>query len=173
MPIGKQTPSAQMDDLDWRILAELQADARLSFSELGRRIGMSTPATAERVRRLEDWGVIRGYAAIVDPERVGLAVGAFIRIRLAGPETLAQKLTSAVANMPEVLQCHRCTGDESFILKVRVESVGQLEALIDKLTPFGATSTSLILSSPVERRTIQALDLGYSTTKPSRSTKEP
>lgn len=173
MPIGKNTPSAQMDPLDWRILGELQADARLSYSELGRRIGLSTPATAERVRRLEDWGVIRGYAAVVDPERVGLAVGAFIRIRLTGPETLAQKLTSALGGMPEVLECHRCTGDESFILKVRVASVGQLEALIDKLTPLGATSTSLILSSPVDRRIILPPDPGYSTLKPSISTNEP
>lgn len=143
-----------MDEMAWKILAQLQADARLSFSELGRRIGLSTPATAERVRRLEDQGVILGYRAMVDPERVGLSVGAFIRIRLAGPESLARKLTEALERMPEVLECHRCTGDESFILKVRVESVGALEALIDKLSPFGATSTSLILSSPVDRRTL-------------------
>ncbi len=156
MPNRKLPPAAQMDEMAWRILAELQADARLSFSELGRKIGLSTPATAERVRRLEDMGVIRGYSVIVDPERVGLSVGAFIRIRLAGPETLAKKLTAALEQMPEVLECHRCTGDESFVLKVRVASVGELEALIDKLSPFGATSTSLILSSPVERKTIQA-----------------
>lgn len=156
MPNRKLHPVAHMDEMAWRILAELQADARLSFSELGRKIGLSTPATAERVRRLEDIGVIRGYSVIVDPERVGLSVGAFIRIRLAGPETLAKKLTGALEQMPEVLECHRCTGDESFVLKVRVASVGELEALIDKLSPFGATSTSLILSSPVERKTIQA-----------------
>jgi len=146
-----------MDQIDWRILGELQTDARLSYSELGRRIGLSTPAAAERVRRLEDWGVIRGYAAVIDPERVGLSVGAFIRIRLAGPESLAKKLTAELDEMPEVLECHRCTGDESFILKVRVESVGRLESLIDRLSQFGATSTSLILSSPVDRRTITAV----------------
>jgi len=145
-----------MDQIDWRILGELQTDARLSYSELGRRIGLSTPAAAERVRRLEDWGVIRGYAAVIDPERVGLSVGAFIRIRLAGPESLAKKLTAELDKMPEVLECHRCTGDESFILKVRVESVGRLESLIDRLSQFGATSTSLILSSPADRRTITA-----------------
>jgi len=155
--VSNQKPVAlgQMDEMAWKILAQLQADARLSFSELGRRIGLSTPATAERVRRLEDQGVILGYRAMVDPERVGLGVGAFIRIRLAGPESLARKLTEALERMPEVLECHRCTGDESFILKVRVESVGALEALIDKLSPFGATSTSLILSSPVDRRTLR------------------
>jgi len=147
-----------LDELDWRILGELQADARLSYSELGRRIGLSTPAAAERVRRLEDWGVIRGYAAVVDAERVGLSVGAFIRIRLAGPETLAKKLTAELDGMPEALECHRCTGDESFILKVRVDSVGRLESLIDKLSQYGATSTSLILSSPLERRTIRLME---------------
>lgn len=147
MPILIDAPS-------WRILAELQADARLSFSELGRRVGLSTPAAAERVRRLQDQGVIRGYAAVVDPLAAGLAVGAFIRIRLTGPETLARKLTAALEKMPEVFECHRCTGDESFLLKVRVASVSQLENLIDKLSPFGATTTSLILSSPIERTTI-------------------
>lgn len=154
MPNRKPSPLSQMDQMDWRILGELQADARLSFSELGRRIGLSTPAAAERVRRLEDWGVIRGYSAVIDPERAGLSVGAFIRIRLAGQESMAKKLTVELEGMPEVLECHRCTGDESFILKVRVASVGRLEALIDKLSQYGATSTSLILSSPVERRTI-------------------
>lgn len=154
----KSSPLSQMDQMDWRIVSELQADARLSYSELGRRIGLSTPAAAERVRRLEDWGVIRGYSATVDPERVGLAVGAFIRIRLAGPESLAKKLTAELDKMPEVLECHRCTGDESFILKVRVATVGRLESLIDRLSQFGATSTSLILSSPVERRTITPME---------------
>lgn len=154
MPNRKSQPPGGIDGLSWRILTELQADARLSFSELGRRVGLSTPAAAERVRRLEDLGVIRGYSAQVDPIAVGLTVGAFIRIRLTGAETLARKLTAALEKMPEVFECHRCTGDESFILKVRVGSVGQLEALIDKLSPFGATTTSLILSSPVERTAI-------------------
>lgn len=158
MTIRKSSPLLQTDQMDWRILSELQADARLSYSELGRRIGLSTPAAAERVRRLEDWGVIRGYAAVVDPERVGLGVGAFIRIRLAGPESIAKKLTAELDKMPEVLECHRCTGDESFFLKVRVASVGRLESLIDRLSQFGATSTSLILSSPVERRTITPIE---------------
>jgi Lrp/AsnC family transcriptional regulator, leucine-responsive regulatory protein len=148
----------QLDLLAWKILAELQADARLSYSELGRRVGLSTPAAAERVRRLEDSGVIEGYEARVNPARLGLAVAAFIRIRLSGSESLARKLTAAAGQMPEVLECHRCTGDESFILKVRVESVDDLQKLIDKLTPFGMTSTSLILSSPVERARPLAAD---------------
>jgi Lrp/AsnC family leucine-responsive transcriptional regulator len=141
----------QLDPISWKILAELQKDARLSYAEVGRRVGLSTPAAAERVRRLEAGGVIRGYEARIDPKSIGLAVAAFIRIRLSGSETLAKRLTALAHQMPEVLECHRCTGDESFILKVRVESVQHLEKLIDRFTPFGMTSTSLILSSPVER----------------------
>jgi Lrp/AsnC family leucine-responsive transcriptional regulator len=141
----------QLDPISWKILAELQKDARLSYAEVGRRVGLSTPAAAERVRRLEAGGVIEGYEARINPTSIGLAVAAFIRIRLSGSETLAKRLTALAHQMPEVLECHRCTGDESFILKVRVESVQHLEKLIDRFTPFGMTSTSLILSSPVER----------------------
>jgi Lrp/AsnC family transcriptional regulator, leucine-responsive regulatory protein len=145
----------QLDPLSWKILKELQRDARLSFAELGRRVGLSTPAAAERVRRLEESGVIRGYEAQIDPARIGLAVAAFVRIRVTGSEALAKKLTRTAEEMAEVLECHRCTGDESFILKVRVESVAHLEKLIDRLTPYGMTSTSLILSSPVERGAVR------------------
>ncbi|MBI5086431.1 MAG: Lrp/AsnC family transcriptional regulator [Acidobacteria bacterium] len=141
----------QLDPIAWKILRELRADARLSYAELGRRVGLSTPAAAERVRRLEDGGVIRGYEARLDPSSLGLPVAAFVRIRVTGSEALARKLTKTADGMPEVLECHRVTGDESFILKVRVESAAHLERLIDRLTPFGMTSTSLILSSPVER----------------------
>ncbi|MBI4908839.1 MAG: Lrp/AsnC family transcriptional regulator [Acidobacteria bacterium] len=143
--------SEQLDRIAWKILAQLQADARLSYAELGRRVGLSTPATAERVRKLEESGVIQSYTAMIDPARIGLPVAAFIRIRLGGGEPLAKRLTTLADKMPEVLECHRCTGDESFILKVRVESVQHLQRLIDQLTPYGMTSTSLILSSPVER----------------------
>lgn len=141
----------QLDPISWNILAELQADARLSYAEIGRRVGLSTPATAERVRRLEESGVIERYEARINPDRIGLGVAAFIRIRLSGRETLSKRLAELASQTPEILECHRCTGDESFVLKVRVESVEHLEKLIDRLTPFGMTSTSLILSSPVER----------------------
>jgi Lrp/AsnC family transcriptional regulator, leucine-responsive regulatory protein len=141
----------QLDPTSWKILAELQKDARLSYAEVGRRVGLSTPAAAERVRRLEADGTIEGYEARINPSRIGLAVAAFVRVRVSGSESLAKRLTALAHQMPEILECHRCTGDESFILKVRVESVDHLEKLIDRLTPFGMTSTSLILSSPVER----------------------
>lgn len=141
----------QLDPMSRSILAELQRDARLSYTELGRRVGLSTPAVAERVRRLEESGVIQGYEARLDPRALGLDVCAFVRIRITGAEAMARRLTELASQLPEVLECHRCTGDESFILKVRVESVAALEALIDRLTPYGMTSTALVLSSPVER----------------------
>lgn len=145
-------PNYLLDPKALRILAELQRDARLPFAELGRRVGLSTPAAAERVRRLEESGVIEGYEARINPRALGLEVTAFVRIRVTGAETLARKLSKLAGELPEVLECHRCTGDESFILKVRVASVAHLERLIDRLTPFGMTSTALVLSSPVERR---------------------
>lgn len=144
-------PNYLLDKRSLRLLKELQADGRLSFAELGRRVGLSTPAAAERVRRLEEAGVIEGYEARINPRALGLEVTAFVRVRVTGAETLARRLTKLASESPEVLECHRCTGDESFILKVRVGSVGELERLIDRLTPFGMTSTSLVLSSPVER----------------------
>lgn len=148
----REMPNYLLDPKALRILAELQRDARLPFAELGRRVGLSTPAAAERVRRLEESGVIEGYEARINPRALGLEVTAFVRIRVTGAETLARKLSKLAGELPEVLECHRCTGDESFILKVRVASVAHLERLIDRLTPFGMTSTALVLSSPVERR---------------------
>lgn len=150
--------SRRLDPASRRILAELQRNARLSLSELGRRVGLSTPAAAERVRRLESSGVILGYLTRVDPRAAGLGVLAFIRIRIAGAETAARRLVKLCAALPEVQECHRTTGEDSFILKVRVASVAHLEKLIDRLAQFGMTSTSLVLSSPVERMEVP-LDL--------------
>lgn len=138
-----------MDVTDWRILEQLQRDARLSYAELGRRIGMSTPAVAERVRRLEDAGIIEGYKAVVNPEKAGFPIGAHIRVRVSGSESQAKRLIALAGETAQIVECHRCTGEESFALEVRVRTVEDLEKLIDRLTPFGMTSTSLILSAPV------------------------
>lgn len=145
-----------LDDTGWRILRALQSDARLSFSELGRRIGLSTPAVTERVKRMEEAGILTGYHAAVEPAAVGLAVLAFVRVNVTGDERTAQRLAANVREMDEVLECHRCTGDHAFILKVTVASVAHLEHLIDRLTPFGMTSTSVVLSSPVKRANLEA-----------------
>src|SRR5450755_421185 len=139
-----------LDKIGWHILEELQKNGRLSFAELGRRVGLTLPAVAERVRKMEDTGIITGFRAEVDPAKIGLPIAAFIRISVVGD--VFARLAQAVREMPEVLECHRGTGADSFTLKVAVESVQHLERLIDKLTPFGTTSTSIVLSTLVGKR---------------------
>lgn len=141
-----------VDAIDWQILDVLQEDGRTSFTELGRRIGMSTPAVAERVRQLEAAGVIRGYRAEVDLAKVGRPILAFVRMSVVG-DVLA-RITEAVRKMPEVIECYRGTGADSFIAKVAVASVEDLEHLIDRLTPLVTTSTSIVLSTPVPLRPV-------------------
>lgn len=141
-----------LDALDWRIVEALQEDGRLSWSELGRRVGLSQPAVAERVRRLEEAGVILGYHAVVDPARLGLGIRAFVRLRLG--HGLEERLYARVALLPEVLECHRITGEDCLILQVAVASVQHLEQLLDQLKPFGMASTSIVLSSVVSHRPI-------------------
>ena len=141
-----------LDAIGWKILEELQEDGRLTFTELGRRVGLSTPAAAERVRQLEAAGVIRGFRAEIDLAKVGLPILAVVRMSVMGD--VLGRITAVALEMPEVLECHRGTGADSFIMKVAVASVEHLERLIDRLTPFGTTSTSIVLSSPVTRRAI-------------------
>lgn len=152
--MGGVLPTVKLlDEKGWKILRELQLDARLSFSELGRRVGLSTPAVAERVRNLEAAGVVTGYRAELDLKRLGLPILAVIRIGAVGD--VLPRITAVVRSMPEVLECHRGTGADSFVMKVAVASIAHLEVLIDRLTPFGTTSTSIVLSSPVERRLVE------------------
>jgi Lrp/AsnC family leucine-responsive transcriptional regulator len=139
-----------LDKIGWHILEELQEDGRISFAELGRRVGLTLPAVAERVRKMEDAGTITGFRAEIDPAKIGLPIAAFIRISVVGD--VFARIAKAVRDMPEVLECHRGTGADSFTLKVAVESVQHLESLIDKLTPFGTTSTSIVLSTLVRQR---------------------
>src|SRR5580692_4305275 len=139
-----------MDAIGWHILEELQENARVSFAELGRRVGLTLPAVAERVRKMEDAGIITGFRAEVNPAKIGLPIAAFIRISVV--VDVFARVAQAVLYMPEVLECHRGTGADSFTLKVAVESVQHLERLIDKLTPFGTTSTSIVLSTLVRNR---------------------
>jgi Lrp/AsnC family leucine-responsive transcriptional regulator len=143
-----------LDHIDWKILKELQVDARTSYAELGRRVGLTTPAVIERVRKLEDGGVITGYRADIDAAKVGLPITAFIRMSITGVDYSHIIETVNAAN--EVLECHRGTGGDSFIMKVAVSDVAHLQTLIDKLTPYGITTTSIVLSSPVKGRVIEA-----------------
>lgn len=142
-----------LDEIGWKILRELQENARVSFAELGRRVNLSIPAVTERVRRLEDAGIITGYHAEVDAEKIGLPITAFIRMNIVGE--MAPRLTTLLKDWPEINECHRGTGSDSFIMKVNVASVHHLERLIDRLLPFGTTTTSIVLSSPVAKRLIE------------------
>lgn len=136
-----------LDQIGWNILRELQENARVPFAELGRRVGLSTPAVAERVRNMEDAGIIRGYRAEVDPKACGYNIAAFIRVNVAGDKL--QHFVELARTRPEVLECHRVTGAESFILKMAVTDMDHLEAAIDSLMPYVATTTSMILSSAI------------------------
>jgi Lrp/AsnC family transcriptional regulator, leucine-responsive regulatory protein len=136
-----------IDEIDCEILAELQANARIAFAELGRRVGLSTPATIERVKRLEENHVILGYRAMVDPAKVGLPVRAFVKVTIAGDKL--EKFAALVKTLPEVLECHRVTGAESFMAQIAVRDVRHMEEVIDAMMPYVATNTSMILASPV------------------------
>ena|SRR5215213_6741993 len=142
-----------MDSIDWKILKELQTDARISYAELGRRVGLTTPAVIERVKKLEDAKIINGYRAEIDAAKVGFPITAFIRMSITGVDY--SHIIEVAENAPEVLECHRGTGGDSFIMKVAVSSVEHLQNLIDRLTPYGITTTSIVLSSPVKSRVIE------------------
>jgi Lrp/AsnC family leucine-responsive transcriptional regulator len=144
-----------LDATNLRLLAELQADARLSLAELGRRVGLSSPAVAERLQRLERDGVILGYHARIDPRALGLALSAVIRVRPA-PGQL-HKLAAVARDTPEIVECRRITGDDCYIALAHVRSVEHLEEVIDRFTSHGQTTTSIVQSSPVPPR---GLDLG-------------
>jgi Lrp/AsnC family leucine-responsive transcriptional regulator len=150
---------ALLDEVNLRILDELQADARLSLAELGRRVGLSSPAVAERVQRLERSGVILGYHARLNPRALGLSLTAVIRARPA-PRQL-RPVAETAADSPEVVDCRRITGEDCFIITAHVRSVEHLEEVIDRFAVHAQTTTSIVQSAPVAARGI-ALDTGQS-----------
>jgi Lrp/AsnC family leucine-responsive transcriptional regulator len=142
--------TALMDMYGRKLLHELQANARLSIAELGRRIGLSPTATAERLRQMEEVGIVHGYTVDIDREAMGLEVMAFIRMSCNGQHY--HRLLEFVQTLEEVRECHHLTGGDDLLLKVTTTSMMDLEALIEALLPYGTPVTSLVLSSPVERR---------------------
>jgi Lrp/AsnC family leucine-responsive transcriptional regulator len=143
-------PVLKLDSIDCAIVQELQSNARISFAELGRHVGLSTPAVIERVRQLEDSRVILGYRADVDCAKVGLPVKAFIKVTVAGDKLFS--FADIARRVPEIIECHRVTGAESYIVQVAVEDVEHMEKVIDSLMPYVSTNTSLIMASPVHSR---------------------
>lgn len=142
----------ELDAIAWKILECLQRNARITFAELGRKVGLSTPAVAERVHRLEEAGVITGYHASVDGSKLGVPIRILMRLTIPGGDLQISRTVTAIRELCEIRRCHRITGSESFIIEADVVSIRHMEALIDRLSALGATSTSTILSSPVERR---------------------
>jgi Lrp/AsnC family transcriptional regulator, leucine-responsive regulatory protein len=147
---ASQAYESPLDALDRTLIAELQGDARLTLAELGRRMGLSRPAVADRLRRLERTGVITGYGADVDPRALGYTLSAIMRIRPTA--RLIPKVAELARETPEVVECHRITGEDCFFMKLHVRDVQHLEQVIDSFILYGQTTTSIIQSSPVARR---------------------
>lgn len=145
-----QNGNTGLDEIDVRLVRTLAANARTPVAELARSLGLSAPSITERIRRLEDAGVIQGYQAAVSPAALGYGLAAYIRIRpMAGQ---LQKVAGLVAELEDIVECDRITGDDCFIAKAHIRSVADLEALIDRIIPYAVTNTSIIQSSPVARR---------------------
>lgn len=145
--------STALDDVDWKILAELQRDARLSYNELSRRIHLSAPSVAERVRRLEESGVITGYGARVDPERAGQPLLAFIQLRCARGRCLLR--TSGAEDYPEIVEIHKLSGEYCTMLKVRGASLTHFEGLVERLDEHGEMRTHIVLSTQYDDRPLE------------------
>ena len=154
--IAAPAPSAvgsTVDRTDRRILAELQSDGRLSLAELGRRVGLSSPAVADRLSRLRRDGVITGVHARVDPRALGLALSAVIRIRPA--PGLLRNVAALAVETPEVVECLRVTGDDCYVMRAHVRDVLHLEEVLDRFAVLGQTTTAVVQSAPVEGRGLE------------------
>jgi Lrp/AsnC family leucine-responsive transcriptional regulator len=148
--LSLRTQNDLLDAKNIALLHLLRDDPRRPISELARRVGMSGPAVRERVQRLEEAGVIRGYRLDIDPQAIGLPIAAIIRVRPA-PGQL-QRIAELARDMPNVTECHRITGDDCFIVKIHLDAIDSLDGVLDRFLAFGTTTTSIIQSSPVPLR---------------------
>jgi Lrp/AsnC family leucine-responsive transcriptional regulator len=142
-----------LDETGKKLLSALQENARLSFAELGRRIGLSPAATTERLRRLEEAGVVKGYRVEIDREALGLQILAIVRLSCDG--AMYRPFLKAVPSLESIVECHHVAGGDAFIMKVVASSVEQLERLVEKLLNFGVPTTSIVFSSPVYDRKLR------------------
>ena len=162
-------PNGRLDATDVRILDALIHDARTRIADLARSVGLSPPSVSERIRRLEEAGVIEGYTLAINPKALGLPVAAWLRIRPI-PGQL-QKVADILQGLPEIVECDRITGEDCFIARAQIQSVEDLEKLIDQVIPYAMTNTSISQSSPVKRRLPSILrgECAKATTPPARS----
>ncbi|MEL6381312.1 MAG: Lrp/AsnC family transcriptional regulator [Cyanobacteria bacterium J06626_18] len=145
--------AVNLDEVDWHILAILQAEARISFKELGHRIGLTGTAIAERVRKLEDEGVIEGYGVKLNREKLGFPVMAFLKLRVHSEH--CRHLREQAIALPEIIEMHRVVGSEYYILKIVLPSMQCLEASLKKFLQFGAVDVSIVLSTTVASKSLQ------------------
>jgi Lrp/AsnC family leucine-responsive transcriptional regulator len=155
--MGDTTPR-ELDEVDWEILRALQDNARLSYTAIGRRVALSSTAVAERIHHMEDAGYIVGYRTEVDPAKLGYPLMAFVYV--GPPKPNYGQLQRRLDDIPEVVECHRVTGRDAYVVKVRAASVERLEEVLDALSPTGPTATSLVLSSVRTSRSIEAPPAG-------------
>jgi Lrp/AsnC family transcriptional regulator, leucine-responsive regulatory protein len=141
-----------LDQTSWQILKILQEDARIPFKELGQKVGLSSPAVADRVRRLEEAGIITRYRAELNLEKLGLPLRAFITIKSFGHR--CNEIRTLMQESPEVQACYRVAGNDHYLVKVAVTSVSHLEQLVDRFIPYATVTTSIVLSVPVAGRII-------------------
>lgn len=153
-----RSESRDLDAVDAKILRELVADARIPRAELARRVGYSPPSVGERVRRLEEAGVITGYRATIDPRRLGYSLSVLIRARPS--PGLMKEMIAAIRDAPQIVRCDRVSGEDCFVALAHVRDVAEMEAVIDRLTPFGATNSSIVQSTTVADRFETLLDAG-------------
>ncbi len=145
----------ELDAKDWQLLEALQQDARLGYAELGRKVRLSAPAVAERVKRLEEAGVIAGYRAVIEPKRLGFSIDAMVRLRCDGG--LCARIGKVVADIPEVIDCRRLAGEDSALLRVVAMSISHLETVLDRLLKMHAsvsTTTLVVLQTPHANRAL-------------------
>ncbi len=141
-----------MDDLDWKVLALLQDNGRMTYTELARQVHLSVPAVTERVRRLEEAGVIEGYTARVNPAAAGYPISALIGITV--PQSAKAKFLKLLGAIAEVLECHHVTGADSYVIRLVATSVADLERLIQRINLYGETRTSIVMSTPLAARAL-------------------
>lgn len=148
-----QSDGSPLDRIDAAILRELSSDARIPRAELARRIGLSAPSVGDRIRRLEDTGVIAGYGVQIDPSKLGYGLTVVIRARPLPGEM--KNMIEAIRATPQIVSCDRISGDDCFIARAHVRGVLEMETVIDRIVPFGATNSSIVQSAPIPPRMVE------------------